>query len=1423
MNTKAVGALLDQMRGQAEAALADCEKSFGGAADATGRVASALVQLEQVAEITGMDGIAALSRECRELAAVADEGDTEARRQALAEGLVALNSKLAQAEPGDAFPLAHCVEEINGLRAARGTEPLSPAAVFIDALRAAGPHPVPFKAPAKGTPELQAVAKRVQAPAKKVFAVLQRGGDPKPALDALRKLTASFERAAPDADRYRLWWLARVLVDAALAGSVKVDDEVRQALAGLQAQVDAAAEGKPADPVAAEWGERTLFLLSRAGRGTPDLEMVATVFGFDRLGAGSDAGATADEGATGTARSAVADAARVELARVRDAFDVYLRSGAADVNLLKPAVARIDAVISPLRVADADEAADVLAGARTELQTLIDGQPIGNKANVITAQLLRAEEILGHGVEGPADKLREEAMRALVDAVQDELGQVRQALFEASEIEDEGGLEAAPERLGRMAGSLRVAGLEDAADMIGETASALRQGGKAEVPLDALAEAIVCLEMYLGARRDDEATGDELLVRANSVLRNALPESVRGIQPREEPEPPVVSGDADPDIVEIFIGEGREQAAAARDQFLKWRADPTDAAARLELQRAFHTLKGSGRMVGAMRIAEFSKVFEDLFIKFEERPTEPTPELFELVGSAVAVLPALVEQIETGTDPGLDLGGLRRAAVGDFRQVAAGSGKGVLAATAAREFATLHRWLDAVAGGKSSGQVPQAVYEALESLAKVAEAVGQDAVVADVKALAERLTAAPTPDEAEREAVAAALGTLEKRIGPRESSRSGDAASMDAYREEAQGLLDRISTACDALLVDAADADAVLNMQRVLHTLKGASRVAGFREFSDVAHSLEDVLQAIAFERVVVTPRVLWSLQRVFDSMYGMLESDAAERAAQRAVGIIEELRKISGDEQGPPIKSSGADRRSKPRVVADVERVRSDQFDRALVRALTLGLRSAEIDSKMTEQTMWDVGTIAELLRELGEGAAAIRDLLVRARLAPVHTHAPRWRRTVRQAAEDTGREVELRFEGSAIELDRRLLDALVVPFEHLLRNAVAHGIESPFARRAAGKPASGTIFIRSTTETDGLTIEIEDDGAGIDAEKIKKVAKERGVAIPPGEFDAEKVLAVLATPGFTTAEAVTHASGYGIGLDAVVASIRELGGHLRMETTPTKGTRFTLYLPNPSPVLQVELVRIGNSLVAVPPSAVATMRTVERGDKTVEFDGEKWPFLDLAPIVGIEGARPGPEATTAVLLRAGMRGVAVRVDEALGRHETAMHRLKPGDLREGVCVSGVGLLDGGRLSTVLNVEAALAAADPILKIRPFAFVADDSETARDETVRRLEAKGWRVEAVEDGATAKQNLVRARPQLVVLDIDMPGYDGLEVAEWLRDQKAHTATPVILVSAKLDDDRRGRARELQVIACVAKPLKGVDLENALDLLPPLPR
>ncbi|MEX0900660.1 MAG: Hpt domain-containing protein [Gammaproteobacteria bacterium] len=1408
---QAVAALLEQLRAEAAAALATCERWFDGDDEACPALGASLAQLEQVARLAGLDGLAALAGECRESTATMDA--SSAGRQAIAEGLVALGGHLANLAPGDEAPVSHYIADLNKLRVARGASPIPESDQFIDRLVRGGPYALPTPSGGATGMAQYAVAARVLEPAGKIFTVLRRDGDQSSALEALRKLTGGLERAAREPDELLPWWIARILVDHLHAGRLPLDAAAKALLEALKPMIAALAE-KHAPVDGAQWTYRALFLLAPLGRADEELGRIFDVFALDPPAA--DTGPARATSSAGTARSAVADAAREELARVRDAFDVFLRSGAADTNLLKPAVARLDGIVAPLQVADLGDAAELLADARTSLAALVDGQPLGNAANMIADRLLQAEELLGAGAEGPADKLRAEALRALVDAANDVLASVRQALFEAAEIDDHEALGQVPASLANFAGALSVAGLGDAAALATDIAAATDLIPSDRGALELLAEAMVCLELYLGAHRDRDSVPPELLDRAREVLGRAVPEGALAKRAAAEAEPPIVGEDSDPALLEIYLEEARECVATARTQFEQWRAQPDDAGTRVDLQRAFHTLKGSGRMVGALRTAEFSRSFEEVLERVEAESAPVTPGIVDLVGAALSVLPALLEQIESGREVGVPLVPLQKTAGGNLAAIDVGSGASVLAATAARETAVVHRWLDAVAAGNGSGAVPPAVIDALQELEAVARIVADAGIGESARALRERLEGAAGIDDALQRDVTAVLDRMHAQAAPTGSGDGVDPGTAAAYHDEAHALLDRMGEACDALLRDAADADAVLSMQRILHTLKGASRAAGFRALSDVAHTLEAVLRAVAQEQMVVTPRLIWTLQRVFDAMYGMLEPGTAERAAERAGKVIDELRQLSGDDRSLPPASSGADRRRRPRVAAESERVRSDQFDRALVRALSLGLRSSELDRKLREQTMWDMATIGDALAALAADAAAIRDLLVRARVAPLHTHASRWRRTVRQAAEDTGKEVELRFEGSDNELDRRLLDALVMPLEHLLRNAVAHGIESTFARRAAGKPASGVIIVRAIPDSQGVSIEIDDDGAGIDVDKVRRVARERGLTVSDGELSMAKLLGILTTPGFSTAAAVTHASGYGMGMDTVAAGIRELGGRLELMTTPGQGSRFILHLPNPSPVLAVELVRAGSALVALSPGAVVATRAVEQGAQSVQHDGEEWPLLDLAGCLGLDGAQASSDAATVVLLRSNNLGVAVLVDEHLGHVETAMHRLRPGDLREGVCVAGVGLLDGGRLATVLNIDAAIAAAPGALKIRPFAFVADDSTTARDEVIRKLERQGWRVEAVEDGTAAKAALTRARPELIVLDIDMPGSDGLAVVEWLRTQPEHASTPVILCSARLDDARRDRARALSVAACVTKPFEGTEFEDALS-------
>ncbi len=1400
---QAIEALFEQLRLQSSEALTVAEAWFAGDAEAHAQLHHLLHQLERVAVLAQMEGLALLAGACADLC----KKDIKAtQKQALAEGLVGLHTRLGDMQPGDSFAVERFIPDINRVRGEAGLPLIDSGGLMSEQLKLGAPYEIPFAGKQAGLPTQVEVAAKVRDPARNILAAFRRGSKPRPPVEALLKLVRTLERSASNAASYEPWWIARVALDAVLSGILELDDDISRTFADLEHIL--AGIGGDVAATSEDWVYRMVAILAPVAGGNDELGAVAEVYRLNENGAGA---IPARDSTATTAKRAVSAAARDELARVRDAFDMHIRSGGKDMEMLRPATERLERVERVLTLAMMSQVVGLLQDSREALQELMEGKAGGGAAELIADTLLHADEVLDSGVGGPAEKLRANALQALVDVALEVLTRIRPRLAEAAELDDASELEEVPEELFRLANALTLAGFESAAAIAEDTALRIATVGPGSGGSDQIAEALVCLELYLDAWRDGGSGTEELLDRARAVLASApLANAAKEVVALE---PVVVSDGADPDVLGIFLEEAHEQIEAARVAFAKYRDRKDDDKALMDLQRAFHTLKGSGRMAGTLRLAEFAWSMESLVKKVADGTVSPTPEVMELVASGVAILPALVEQVESGQDPCIDLNSIRNAAM-DPATAKAGLARTTLPTLMATRLELVKRWINASANEAGSGRVPQAVLDALASIRTAAEVLGSKDVTTGAKALHERLASTATVDATVLEETRVGLGRLEAD-STGIVANAGDQGTIESYRDEARSLLDRMSDACDALLLDAGDADAVLNLQRVLHTLKGSSRVAGFGDLSEIAHETERVLQAVGDERMMVTPRLIWMLQRTFDAMYGTLDASGAPSAVKRARNLLDELKHLSNDDRSVP---SGAERRRKPRVSVESERVRSDHFDRALVRALSLGLRSAQMEGRMSDQTMWNVASISSMLKALVEDAAAIRDALIRARTAPVHLHADRWRRTVRQAVEDTGHATELKFEGSAIEVDRRLLDAMVLPMEHLLRNAVVHGIEGEEARRAADKPPVGTILIRSSMDDEGIIIEVEDDGGGINMDMVIERAAGKGMEIPDGDLSQEQLLSIISTPGFSTAGDVTYNSGYGMGVDAVAHVIREMGGTMRMETTQGKGTSFVIQLPNPSPVMSVELFRVGNALVAVPSGNMVVARSIEPGADRVEHEGEQWPFVEIAEMIGVVGAKAAADAPMAVLIRHGNRGAALRIDEALGKVETAVHRLLGTDVQESNYVAGVGLLDGGRLSTVLNVQAVLTAFESALVIRPLAVVADDSPTARDDVVKKLERLGWRVVTAGDGFEAKKVLSRERPSLIVLDIDMPGHDGLEILEWARARKSLNQTPVVMVSAALDDHRRARAAAFRALACVEKPFHDAEFENVVGSL-----
>jgi chemosensory pili system protein ChpA (sensor histidine kinase/response regulator) len=504
---------------------------------------------------------------------------------------------------------------------------------------------------------------------------------------------------------------------------------------------------------------------------------------------------------------------------------------------------------------------------------------------------------------------------------------------------------------------------------------------------------------------------------------------------------------------------------------------------------------------------------------------------------------------------------------------------------------------------------------------------------------------------------------------------------------------------------------------------------------------------------------------------------------------------------------------------------------------------------SRALAETSGDVASIQGLLETLTREAqnlltqqartiTELQNSLMRTRMVPFQRHVQRLTRLVRQAANDTGKRAELVVQGASAELDRQMLERMVAPLEHMLRNAVVHGIEAPERRSALGKPDVGRISVSLTRDGAEVAIVVTDDGAGINVKLIREKAVALGLADRHSKLTDEEAMQLILEPGFSTAGHVTQAAGRGVGMDVVATEVKKLGGGLFIESTPGKGSRFTIRLPFTLAISQALIVRVAEEVYALP---LATVEGVVRLPRNIvarhlgkdsplfEYGGQKYRFQQLGTFVGL-GATRLPEldvSMSVVLIRAGEHSTALVTDELVGSREIVVKSLGPqiSGIRG---IAGATILGDGRIVVILDMGSLVRSEwrsrppDPALleqrDRRTFALVVDDSITVRRVTQRLLERNGMRVLTAKDGVDAVSLLEDNLPDIILLDIEMPRMDGYEVAAHVRGDPRLKHIPIVMITSRVSEKHRARAIELGVDDYLGKPYQESQLLDAIEPL-----
>lgn len=718
-----------------------------------------------------------------------------------------------------------------------------------------------------------------------------------------------------------------------------------------------------------------------------------------------------------------------------------------------------------------------------------------------------------------------------------------------------------------------------------------------------------------------------------------------------------------------------------------------------------------------------------------------------------------------------------------------------------------------------------------------------------------------------------------------------DLELLPVFLEEGRELMAAVGDGLQQWLRDPNDKSALHELRRPLHTVKGSARVSGALQLGHRVHELESGVQRLLADQDDAPGLDL--LLALFDEV--LRQFDALERLDEmpRAAPSVAAFALPAGGSgpTSPQVRVRAAVLDRLLNQVGEVSIVRSQLENEVLslhrgaqelagnIASLAAQLRDVEMQAdiriaashqagrdstqfdpleldrfthlqELTRMMAESVNDAAALQRQLLDSAARAQDgLLAQERLTrelqrelmyvrmmKFKSLAQRLQHLVRKLAGETGKPLQLEIAGGEAEIDRGILERLVGPLEHLLRNAAVHGIEPASARAAAGKPASGKIAIQVALEGNEAVIVVSDDGRGLDLAAIRARAAELGLG--PGEADdvqePARLSALIFEPGLTTSSQVSELAGRGVGMDVVRAEVSALGGRISVQSRPGGGASFTMHLPLSLAVKQVCLLRHGAQHYAIPAMLVdkvvqlrgAEMRQV-LARRTLGANGRAIAVHDLSGLLGEEPEQaPPPRASVFIVLtKSGDDLTAIMVDRVSGNREVVVKPLGP-QLSTLAGVVGATVLGGGEIALILNPlllarrigvheEVTGAPAQAIPPAPKLVMVVDDSPTVRKVMQRLLTREGYAVLSATDGYDAVRQLHECTPDIFLVDIEMPRMDGFSLVRHLRDNPVTRDRPIVMITSRTGAKHREQAMALGVSYYLGKPYQD---EQLLELV-----
>ncbi len=782
-----------------------------------------------------------------------------------------------------------------------------------------------------------------------------------------------------------------------------------------------------------------------------------------------------------------------------------------------------------------------------------------------------------------------------------------------------------------------------------------------------------------------------------------------------------VQDEIDPVLLPIFLEEAETLVPEAAQALRSWIAAPSETGGPSALRRVLHTIKGSARMAGAMRLGELTHIMESRVISVLEGQATVDAAVFEKLEEEFDHLANAVDRLKFGTP------------------------------------------------------------EPAETTHVETEVSDTDVLVPPVAEAASPVEA-PAPKEAPATRPATQAPPVQA-AAPAPVQPAAPAAAEAQHRESA--TLRVRADWVDRMVNQAGEvAIARSRIESQMYALKRQTT-----ELSEALRRLKDHLREVEIQAESQMQATFLSQTDTED--FDPLEFDRFTRFQEVTRFLAEGVHDIFTVQQ-------------------------------------TLSAQLGEADAALVQQ--------ARMNRELQQN-------LLRVRMVPLYSVSERLYRVVRQAARDLGKRAQLDIQGGDIEIDRGVLEKIVAPIEHLLRNSIAHGLEMPEARATAGKPELGEVKLAAKHEGNEMVLTVRDDGAGLDLQRIQKKAVERGLLSPGVEPSDSQLAQMIFVPGFSTAESVTQVAGRGVGMDVVKNEIAGLGGRIEIATEARKGVTFTIYLPLTLAVTQAVILTANKHEYALPATLVEQVQELKPEALSaalqagaIEWRGNRYPLFYLPHLLGQpEAAHEVQRFNSILLMKSGNAFAAILVDTLEGTREIVVKNIGP-QVSRITGIAGATVRGDGKVVLILNpvplalralatppeitqASAPEAPAEEEAAQAPLVMVVDDSLTVRKITSRLMAREGYRVETAKDGVDALEKMRDIFPDVVLLDVEMPRMDGFELARVMRNDANLKNVPIIMITSRTADKHRNRALEIGVNVYLGKPFQeALLLSSIADLL-----